>query len=93
MEEMKVGLMYGTSFVFTFFFVGIYSCMISEKSIKSGAMYGALFGLALGVSMGFGSYSYMPIPLMLAWAWFIGTLVQSIVAGVIAGAIVRETPA
>lgn len=55
-----------------------------------GIRFGALFGLATGISMGFGSYSYMPIPLTLAWSWFIGSWVEAIVAGAIVGTIIKS---
>ena len=40
--------------------------------------------------MGFGSYSYMPIPLTLAWSWFLGSWVEAITAGAIVGAIIKS---
>jgi hypothetical protein len=43
--------------------------------------------------MGFGSYSYMPIPLTLAGSWFTGSWTEAIVAGVIVGAIVKSRTA
>ena len=52
-------------------------------------IYGVLFGLASGIAMGFGSYSYMPITLALPWSWFLGSLVEATVAGAIVGAIVK----
>ncbi len=90
MEEMKVLLMYIVTLLFTASFVVIYGLLVTQKSLVSGITFGALFGLATGVSMGFGSYSYMPIPLVLVWSWFLGTLVQSIVAGLIVGAVVKS---
>jgi hypothetical protein len=90
MEEMKMSLMYIVTLLFTACFVVIYGLLIKEKSLVSGIKFGALFGLATGISMGFGSYSYMPIPLVLAWSWFLGTLAQAIVAGAITGVMVRS---
>ena len=89
MEEMKMFLMYLVTLLFTAAFVLIYVLLITQKSLVSGIKFGALFGLAIGISMGFGSYSYMPIPLALAWSWFFGTLLQAIIAGAIVGAIVK----
>jgi len=90
MEEMKMGLMYLVTLLFTGCFVLIYALLVSDKSMVAGIKYGVLFGLAMGVSMGFGSYSYMPIPYTLAFTWFAGTLVESILAGAIVGAIVKQ---
>jgi len=89
MEEMKMTTMYATTLVFVICFVAIYGYLITPKSFRSGVLYGALFGLAIGVSMGFGSYSYMPITLTLAWSWFLGSLVEATVAGAIIGAVVK----
>ena len=90
MEEMKMSLMYVVTLLFTGSFVAIYALLVEEKSLGSGIKFGTLFGLASGVSMGFGSYAYMPIPLELAWSWFVGSLVQAIVAGLIVGVIVKS---
>ena len=89
MEEMKMPLMYGVTLAFTICFVLIYG-LVERKSIARGIMYGTLFGLATGISMGFGTYSYMPIPINLAWGWLAGTLVEMMVAGAIVGAIVKS---
>lgn len=89
MEEMNMPLMYIVTLAYTVCFVVIYDVFVSEKSISAGIKFGALFGLAAGISMGFGSYSYMPIPLSLALSWFAGTLVESIVAGALAGALIK----
>ena len=39
--------------------VGIYGSLVGEKSLAVGLKFGALFGLAAGISMGFGSYCYI----------------------------------
>ena len=88
MEEMNMPVMYLVMLVFTVCFVLIYA-MIANKSLATGIRYGLLFGIATGVSMGLGSYSYMPIPLSLAWGWLGGVLVELVVAGAIVGAIVK----
>ena len=90
MQEMNMLLMYFVTLVFTTSFVVIYSFLIKPKSLITGIQYGILFGVATGFSMGFGSYSYMPIPVSLALSWFIGTLIESFIAGVIVGAIVKS---
>ena len=90
MGEMKMPLMYLVTLVFTGCFVLIYAYLVGQKSWVSGIKFGALFGLATGISMGFGSYSYMPIPLALAWSWFLGSLIEAMIAGAIVGAIIRR---
>ena len=89
MEEMNMPLMYLVILIFTACFVMIYQ-MIERKSLATGIKYGLLFGIAFGVSMGLGSYSYLPIPMSLAWGWLGGTLVELLVAGVIVGLLVKS---
>lgn len=90
MEEMKMPMMYVVTLIFTACFTAIYGFLIAKKSVVSGIAYGVLFGLATGVSMGFGSYSYMPIPLSLAWSWFLGSLAQATISGAIVGSILKS---
>ena len=89
MEDMNMPLMYLVTLVIAVCFVLIYQ-MIERKSLATGIKYGLLFGIAFGVSMGLGSYSYMPIPMSLAWGWLVGTLVELLVAGVIVGLLVKS---
>src|SRR3990170_5803721 len=90
MDQMNTPLMYFLTLVFAVCFVLIYGLLVGQKSLASGIRFGALFGLATGITMGFGSYSYMPIPLTLAWSWFFGSWIESITAGVIVGAIMKS---
>ena len=89
MEEMKMVLMYGVSLAAVICFVLVYVCLVNVKSLAAGVKLGLLFGLASGLSMGFGSYSYMPIPLSMAETWFGAALVQGLVAGALVGSIVK----
>ncbi len=90
MDQMNMSLMYFVTLVFTSCFVLIYGLLVGQKSLASGIRFGALFGLATGFSMGFGSYIYMPIPLTLAWSWFFGSWIEAITAGAIVGAIMKS---
>lgn len=89
MDQMNMPLMYFVTLIFSTCFVLIYGLLVGRKSLLSGIQFGALFGLAIGISMGFGSYSYMPIPLTLAWSWFLGSWIEAIVAGALVGAILK----
>ena len=90
MDQMNMPLMYFVTLVISACFVLIYALLVGQKSLASGIRFGALFGLASGIAMGFGSYSYMPIPLTLAWSWFFGSWIEAIAAGAIVGAIVKS---
>ena len=90
MGEMKTSLMHFTAFIASLTFVLIYSLLISKKGISTGLKYGVLFGLSVGVPMGYGSYSFLPIPYHMAFAWCFGSVVEAIMGGLIIGAIIRE---
>ena len=90
MDQMNMSLMYFVTLVFAACFVLIYGLQVGQKSLVSGIQFGMFFGLATGTSMGFGSYTYMPIPLTLAWSWFLGSWIEAIAAGVIVGAIMKS---
>jgi hypothetical protein len=90
MNEMKMSVMYISVLIASIAFVLIYSLLISKEGISTGVKFGLLFGLAAGMSMGFGSYSVMPIPLTMAFAWFLGAVMEGAVGGFIIGWIIRE---
>ncbi|RQV99026.1 MAG: DUF2177 family protein [Calditrichaeota bacterium] len=90
MPEMKTGLMYLVRLVAALVFVTIYVRLISPKNMKNGLYYGLLFGLGTGISMGYGTYSVQPIPYIMALTWFLGTLVEAILGGVLTALIVKE---
>jgi len=86
-EEMKMLLMQVVVFAHAICFVAIYGFLVADKSFKKGIKFGALVGLAAGITMGFGMYCYMPIPVTLAWGWFLATLVEATAAGAVVGLI------
>ena len=90
MDQIDMPLMYSVTLVVTLCFVLIYGLLVGRKSLAAGIQFGALFGLATGISMGFGSYAFMPIPVMLAWSWFLGSWVEAIAAGAIVGVIMKS---
>jgi hypothetical protein len=90
MMEMKMGLMYTTTLIAAAVFVGIYAWFITDKGVKTAVRYGLVFGIGSGVSMGYGSYSVMPIPYTIAFGWFLGSLAEAVVAGWITGLIVKK---
>ena len=89
-EEMKNVLMFIVTLLVSIFFVLIYAYLIKDRSMTTGLKYGLLFGLAAGISMGYGTYSYSPIPYHMALTWFLGTIVEYVVAGLLVGLIVKE---
>ena len=89
--EMKMGLMILVTFLSALFFVYLYARFVGEKSLQRGLFFGFVFGLATGISMGYGTYTVMPIPYSLALGWFLGSVVESSVAGLLVGWLVKES--
>ena len=89
MNEMKFGLMRLVGLVAATTFVVIYAGFIHERSVATGLKYGLIFGVGAGVSMGLGTYSVMPIPMVVAVGWLLGTIIETAVGGLLAGWIVK----
>jgi len=85
--EMKVVLMAIVALIAAFAFAAAYAWFVNPKSAMTGLKYGLVVGFGGGVSMGYGSFSAMPIPYVMALAWFLGTWIEFAVAGLIVGAI------
>ena len=92
MAEINMVLMWIVGAIAAFCFVGIYAWLIRPKNLGAALTYGLLSGVAAGVSMGYGSYAVLPIPYGMALTWFVGTLVEALVAGILVGLIVRGSP-
>ncbi len=89
-EEYKYGLMNIVTLVSVICFTLVYAWFFKEKNLMAGLKYGLLFGIGSAITMGYGTYTYMPIPYHLALYWFLGRLAESLVAGAILGAIVKD---
>jgi len=90
MAEMKTSVLYVTVLIASLSFVLVYALFFSRKGIPTGLQYGLLFGVGTGVSMGYGSFAVMPIPYHMAFTWFLGTVIEAAVGGIVLGSIVRE---
>ena len=89
MGEMKMGVMYLSVLIAALAFVAIFSQFL-KRGVGSGLKYGLWFGVGAGVSVGYGSYSVMPIPYHMALTWFLGSIVEAAVGGLIVGAVLNE---
>ena len=90
--EMKLALIHAVVAFKTFVFVYIFSRFFADKGIGAGLVYGILFGLGTGFSMGYGTFAVQPLPHDVALTWFIGTAAEGAVAGLLVGAIVIQAP-
>jgi hypothetical protein len=85
--EMKMILMVAVVLLAALAFAAAYGWFVSPKNPMTGLKYGLVVGFGAGVSMGYGSYSAMPIPYVMALVWFLGSWIEFAVAGLIVGAI------
>ena len=92
MEEMmsKMWIMHMVVLISAAVFVYIYVRFFAEKNMGSAVKYGIVYGIAVGMGMGYGTYTVMPIPYTLAMGRFWGTVVESALAEVVLGAIVKD---
>lgn len=88
-NEMKMGVIQIVVAVSAVGFVLIYARMVSEKTMTNAIIYALVFGIITGMGMGYGTYSAIPIPYKLAFAWFWGSVVEALAAGIVLGLIVK----
>jgi hypothetical protein len=90
MAQMKMGLMYVVVLIAASMFVLIYGRLIAPRNPASGLKFGLLYGIGVGVGMGYGTYSVMPIPYSMALTWFLGSVAEAALGGILLGLIFRE---
>ena len=89
-DQMLALLMSAVTLFFGAAVVLIYSFFVAPKSLATGVKFGAVLGIGIGAMTGLGSFSYMPIPLCLAGAWFAVMFAKLTVAGLVVGRLVSE---
>ena len=89
-EDMMMGVMMVVVLITAAAFTYIYVALVTPKSMASALKFGLLFGVAAGVSMGYGTYAVQPIPYSLAMAWAVNGIVQGAAAGAVLSFIVKD---
>ncbi len=79
----KMWVLHVVKIITAFFFAVIFSKGYENKGIMEGIRYGFYVGMIVSSGFAFGSYASFPIPHMLAIHWFLLTLVEYIIAGVV----------
>jgi hypothetical protein len=92
LNQMNVALVFLVRLVLLGTFVATYVWLVRPRTLGTGIAFGALTGLALGTAVGFGTYIHSPIPLAMAWAWFLAAILKTLAAGVIVGLLLPENP-
>lgn len=64
-----------------------------KDGIGEGLRYGLIIGLLMQVPRAFGTYATMPYPGNLVVYWLIGGLIESLILGLLVGAIYKGKPA
>jgi|TARA_B100002003_G_scaffold229723_1_gene239288 tetrahydromethanopterin S-methyltransferase subunit G len=67
----------------------IFTRHYEDKGVMEGLRYGLYIGLLLA-ALNFGTYGYMPIPLVLTFSWMAISIVNGLVAGLILALVYRE---
>ena len=89
--EIKIAVIYAGVLTAAGAFAAIYKLQIQSRGLVAGLLYGLLFGLASGASLACGGYAVHPIQAELALGWFVLTLIEGCVGGLIVGWIVRPS--
>jgi len=79
--------------VFMLMFVWIYTFGVRGKGVMEGLRYGLYIGLMFSVIAGAGTWATTPISGWLAWMWIIFGLIETIILGLIVGAIYKTVRA
>lgn len=82
-----------TSIIASFFFTLIYIKGYEGKGIGEGVRFGFYVGMLMAIPMAYDTYAAMAIPYSLALQWFIYGLVQYIILGIVAAAMVGKKSA
>jgi hypothetical protein len=90
-DQMNVGLIYAVTLLLIGVFIAVYALLVRPKSLRAGLALGGFIGFALGISSGFGTFIHMPIPLQLAWGWFIAGWLKGLTAGAIVGFMIVDS--
>ena len=68
--------------IFSFMFVRIFECNYENKGLGEGYRYGLLVGLLMSGPV-IGSYTYLPIPMIIVFAWVLTIIIKCIVSGLL----------
>jgi len=79
----KMWVLHVVKLITAFFFVIIFSKGYENKGIMEGIRYGFYLGMIVASGFGLGTYASFPIPHGLALHWFVLTLIEYIIAGVV----------
>ena len=86
----KMWVLHVVKIITAFFFAVIFSKGYENKGIMEGIRYGFYVGMIVASGFALGSYASFPIPHMLAIYWFLLTLVEYVIAGVVIAQVYKQ---
>jgi hypothetical protein len=92
-EEMKTGVIFIVQLIYAFFLTLIFSKGYTHKGVLEGIRYGFYVSMIAVLPGAYMTYATMPVPYSLALGWFLGGLLELIVAGVILALVFGKKPA
>lgn len=87
--EYKMSIMLIRQVLFCLIFVFFYTRNHEGKGVSEGIRFGLYTGLLLA-SLQIGTYSYMPIPLVLMLAWALAIFSQCFIMGIISSLLYKD---
>jgi hypothetical protein len=75
-----------------FFFTFVFSKGYEGKGMMEGVRYGLYIGIWMGIGFAYGTYAMIDIPYSMAVTWFISTIIEYVLAGIVAAAVFGKTP-
>jgi hypothetical protein len=88
--DVRTGLYALVILIAATLFCAIFASLVRPRSIRNALLYGALTGLAGGISFGYGMYAVMPLPHDMAVTWLVIGLVEGVLGGLALGFILGE---
>lgn len=85
--QSKMWIYYVVYLFIAFFFVLIFTNFRRGKGISEGLKYGIYIGFLMSVPMAYATYAMIPIPYSIAMQWFIYSMIQYIILGIVISAI------
>jgi len=89
----KMWIMYLTGLLVAFLFTYIFIKGREGKGLAEGIRYGLVIWAFFAVPMSLGFWVMLPIPFKLSLWWIIFSLIEYVIAGILAAAIYRPAPA
>lgn len=90
-SEGMMWIYFVTSLVASYFFVLIFSKGYEGKGLGEGVRYGLYVGLLISTPMAYDSYASYPLPYTLALQWFIYSVIEYVILGILVAMVFGAT--